>query len=355
MSSALPDAATGVRTEELVAVDGLKMYFRTRATSTRWRRDAAYVHAVDDVSFTIRRGETLGLVGESGSGKSTVGRSILRLYQPTAGSVVFEGTELNGLPAGRLRQLRRRMQMIFQDPHASLDPRMTVQQIVAQPLDIHGLGQRRERSDRVVELLRTVGLDPSTAGRYPHQFSGGQRQRIGIARALAVEPSFIVCDEPVSALDVSIQAQIVNLLRGLQSSLGLTYLFIAHDLGVVRHISDRVAVMYVGKLMELSPSDELYERPLHPYTVALLSAVPVADPKVERNRRRIILAGDIPSPARPPAGCRFHTRCWLRQRLERPAACSTEEPRLREVLPGRQVACHYAEELLAGPLYEATA
>jgi oligopeptide transport system ATP-binding protein len=345
MTQAVDKSGGAGPVDTLVDVVNLRVHFPVGAAAGPRRSGRTTIRAVDDVSLTIRRGETLGLVGESGSGKSTVGRSILRLYEPTAGAVHFDGVDLESLGDGELRRMRQRMQMIFQDPQSSLDPRMTVREIVAQPLDIHGLVTRGERRARVEELLTMVGLDPSTADRYPHQFSGGQRQRIGIARALAVEPSFIVCDEPVSALDVSIQAQIVNLLRDLQARLGLTYLFIAHDLGVVRHISDRVAVMYVGKIMEVSPSEPLYERPLHPYTVALLSAVPVADPAVERGRQRIILRGDIPSPAQPPPGCRFHTRCWLYQELDQPEECAAVAPTLREVLPGRHVACHFAEQV----------
>ena len=330
---------------DLVVVSGLKMHFASAGNSLFSPRGAGPIRAVDDVSFTVRAGETLGLVGESGSGKTTTGRAILQLYRPTAGSVRFEGTELTTASAPALRRLRRKMQMIFQDPQSSLDPRMTISQIIGQPLSIHGLAPGRKRAGRIGELLETVGLNPAFASRYPHQFSGGQRQRIGIARALAVEPSFIVCDEPVSALDVSIQAQIINLLRDLQARFALTYLFVAHDLALVRHISDRIAVMYLGKLMELGPSERVYAMPRHPYTRALLSAVPVPKPAVERKRRRILLAGDIPSPARPPAGCRFHTRCWHREALGNPARCADEEPLLREVSGGWLSACHYAEEL----------
>jgi oligopeptide transport system ATP-binding protein len=330
---------------DLLRVSDLQMHF-PRAGSL-FRAGGGVVRAVDGVSFAVRAGETVGLVGESGSGKTTTGRAILQLYRPTAGTVVFDGTELTSTDSGTLRRMRRKMQMIFQDPQSSLDPRMTIAQILSQPLDIHGLARGRKRVARIGELLETVGLDPAFASRYPHQFSGGQRQRIGIARALAVEPTFIVCDEPVSALDVSIQAQIINLLRDLQARFALTYLFVAHDLALVRHISDRIAVMYLGKLMEIGPSEQVYGMPSHPYTRALLSAVPVPKPAVERKRRRIILTGDIPSPAHPPSGCRFHTRCWHREALGNPARCAEEEPALREVTSGWFSACHYAELLPA--------
>jgi len=320
--------------EVLVDVRDLRMYFPVTA-GLIFQRKVADVKAVDGVSFFIRRSETLGLVGESGCGKSTTGRAILQLYRPTTGTVQFGGTDLVKLKGGDLRRFRRKMQMIFQDPYASLNPRMSVGSIIAEPLAIHGLAKGRARKERVQELLTTVGLNPYYANRYPHEFSGGQRQRIGIARALAVEPDFIVCDEPVSALDVSIQAQIINLLEDLQEKFGLTYLFIAHDLSVVRHISDRVAVMYLGKIAELAGRNELYENPLHPYTKALLSAVPVPDPSVEQKRERIILTGDVPSPLRPPPGCVFHTRC--------PIAideCRERIPEWREVQPDHWVACH---------------
>ncbi|HEY2596607.1 MAG TPA: oligopeptide/dipeptide ABC transporter ATP-binding protein, partial [Chloroflexota bacterium] len=275
-------------------------------------------------------------------GKSTTGRAILQLYKPTAGTVDFLGKNLTTLNGGDLRKMRREMQMIFQDPYASLNPRMTVGSIIGEPLEIHGLARGREKSERVQELLRIVGLNPYFANRYPHEFSGGQRQRIGIARALAVQPSFIVCDEPISALDVSIQAQVINLLEELQSQFNLTYLFIAHDLSVVRHISDRVAVMYVGKIVELTQRDLLYERPLHPYTKALLSAVPIPDPVIERKRQRIILTGDVPSPVNPPTGCRFHPRCPFAQDL-----CREKEPELIEVEPNHFTACHFWDDILA--------
>ncbi len=292
----------------LLEVSNLKMYFPVHK-GMLIQRHVADVKAVDGVSFTIKKGETLGLVGESGCGKSTTGRAILQLYRPTAGSVQFDKQELTTMKGETLRRQRRRMQMIFQDPYASLNPRMTVGGIIGEPLDIHGLAKGKERQERVQELLRLVGLNPYFVNRYPHEFSGGQRQRIGVARALAVSPDFIICDEPISALDVSIQAQIVNLLQDLQNELGLTYLFIAHDLSMVRHISDRIAVMYLGKIVELTDYKTLYEDPKHPYTQALLSAVPIPDPKVEEKRQRIILQGDVPSPLNPPLGCRFHTRC----------------------------------------------
>jgi oligopeptide transport system ATP-binding protein len=294
--------------DTLVKVDGLKVYFPV-TSGIIFQRKVADVRAVDGISFEIRRGETLGLVGESGCGKSTTGKAILQLIRPTEGSVIFDGTDLTKVKGGELRRFRRRMQMIFQDPYASLNPRMSVGSIISEPLTIHKLASGKEKKERVQQLLQTVGLNPYFANRFPHEFSGGQRQRIGIARALAVQPDFIVCDEPVSALDVSIQAQIINLLQDLQDQFGLTYLFIAHDLSVVRHISDRVGVMYLGHMMELTDRDSIFENPLHPYTKALLSAVPIPDPDVERKRERIILLGDVPSPLRPPPGCVFHTRC----------------------------------------------
>lgn len=292
----------------LLDVKDLKMYFPVTA-GVVFQRKVADVKAVDGISFYVKRGETLGLVGESGCGKSTTGRAILQLYRPTAGQVMFEGEDLTMIKGEKLRRMRRKMQMIFQDPYASLNPRQSVGSIIGEPLTIHGIAKGKEKQERVQELLRVVGLNPYFVNRYPHEFSGGQRQRIGIARALAVQPSFIICDEPISALDVSIRAQILNLLEDLQSEFNLTYLFIAHDLSVVRHISDRVAVMYLGRIVEIADRNALYENPLHPYTKALLSAVPIPDPVVEAKRERMILTGDVPSPVKPPPGCNFHTRC----------------------------------------------
>jgi oligopeptide transport system ATP-binding protein len=326
--------------DPLVRVEHLKMYFPVKKGI--FQRRVGWVQAVDDVSFDVRRGETLGLVGESGCGKTTVGRTVLLLHRPTSGSIRFEGRELTTAKPAELRRLRRDMQIVFQDPYASLNPRLTVGSLVAEPLEIHGIGDAAARRRRVSELLEIVGLDPAMAGRFPHEFSGGQRQRIGIARALALNPTFVVCDEPISALDVSIRAQVVNLLQDLQTRFGLTYLFIAHDLSIIRHLSDRVAVMYLGKIVELTTRDRLYERPLHPYTMALLSAVPIPDPRKERRRRRMILSGDIPSPVDPPAGCRFHTRCpFARER------CRTDEPTLETAEGGHLVACHFWSEIQA--------
>ncbi len=325
--------------EPLLEVRGLRTYFPISAGVLQ--RTVAHVRAVDGVDLTIRQGETLGLVGESGCGKTTLGRSILRLVEPTAGEVVFKGQELTRLSGSQMRRMRREMAMIFQDPFASLDPRQTVGEIIGEPLDIHGLApNRRQRQDRIQELLHVVGLNPNFANRYPHEFSGGQRQRIGIARALAVDPSFIVCDEPISALDVSIQAQIINLLERLQDQFNLTYLFIAHDLSVVKHISDRIAVMYLGKVVEVSGANELYRRPKRPYTASPLSAIPVPDPRVERDRRRIILARGVPSPVDPPSGCRFRTRCFKAQ-----PRCAGSEPPLGTVkLDGHEAACFFPVE-----------
>jgi oligopeptide transport system ATP-binding protein len=326
--------------EHLLLVRGLTVHFPL-TQGTIFRRQIGAVRAVDGVDFFVDRSGTLGLVGESGCGKSTTGRAILRLPQPTSGSVIFDGTEVTTLGPNEMRAMRRRFQMIFQDPYSSLNPRMTVGNIIGEPLDVHKLAQGRAKVERVQQLMNSVGLDPRFASRYPHEFSGGQRQRISIARALAVQPELIVADEPISALDVSIQAQIINLLEEVQEQFHLAYLFIAHDLAVVRHISDRVAVMYLGKIVELADRSELYEHPIHPYTKALLSAVPVPDPSIESRRKRIILTGDVPSPANPPPGCSFHTRCWLRERLGNPEICSTIEPGLLEHAPRHLGACHF--------------
>jgi len=324
-----------VSDEILVRVNQLKVHFPIRA-GFPFRRRAGAIKAVDGISFDIRRGETLGLVGESGCGKSSAGRAILLLTRPSAGEVRFRGADLVSRSAAELRRDRRHMQMIFQDPYASLNPHMRVGEIIARPLRVHGITKDRDEETRlVVELMAKVGLNPAFRGRYPHEFSGGQRQRIGIARALATAPDFIVCDEAISALDVSIQAQIVNLLEQLRDEFGLTYLFIAHDLSMVRYLSTRIAVMYLGKLMELTTSAALYENPLHPYTQALLSAIPIPDPPLERQRRRIILEGDLPSPANPPPGCRFSTRCPLARDI-----CRTVEPEFRQIDAGHFVACH---------------
>ncbi len=317
----------------LVEVENLHMYFPVVAGLLR--KKVADVKAVDGVSFHIKRGETLGLVGESGCGKTTTGRCILQLYKITGGKVSFEGKDLSRLKGGELRGMRRNMQLIFQDPYASLDPRMTAGDIIGEPILVHKLAKGNEYKKRVAELLQMVELEPGMAERYPHEFSGGQRQRIGIARALAVRPGFIVCDEPVSALDVSIQSQVITLLMRLREELNLTYLFIAHDLSVVRYISDRVAVMYLGKIMEITHSDELYDNPLHPYTQALLSAVPIPDPVVDRLRRRILLTGDVPSPIFAPSGCAFHPRCRNAEDI-----CKQQMPELRDIGGEHRVACH---------------
>jgi oligopeptide/dipeptide ABC transporter ATP-binding protein len=342
-----PGAAAGPPVDQDVLLDvrTLRKEYRVMRGLLR-RREVAATHAVSGVSFAIRRGETLGLVGESGCGKSTLARCVARIIEPSAGSVwlrtgaggVGDAVDILELDPAALRKARRAMQMVFQDPFASLDPRMTVSRIVAEPLDIHGVGTRRDRRDRVLELLELVGLSREHANRFPHEFSGGQRQRIGIARALALNPSLLILDEPVSSLDVSIQAQVLNLLEDLQDRLGLSYLFIAHDLSVVRHISDRVAVMYLGRIVEVADRDVLYREPLHPYTHALLASVPVPDPKLERARGRVTLIGDLPSASEPPPGCRFHTRCPLAQL---PDPCAVQDPPLVELAPGHWVACHF--------------
>jgi oligopeptide/dipeptide ABC transporter ATP-binding protein len=305
------------------------------------QRQVGAVRAVDGISFDVHKGETLGLVGESGCGKSTTGRTILQLYRPTSGDVVFDDVNLVTLKGTALRKMRRKMQMIFQDPYASLNPRMTVGEIVGEPLIVHNVATGKEVEQRVEHLLELVGLSPTFANRFPHEFSGGQRQRIGVARALALQPSFIVCDEPISALDVSIQAQVVNLLEELQEQFNLTYLFIAHDLSMVRHISDRVAVMYLGVIVELASRDEIYRHPLHPYSQALLSAVPIPDPFAEANRKRTILQGDVPTPTNPPSGCRFRTRCPIAQPV-----CAESRPEFRELKPGHFVACFFADQFV---------
>ena len=344
------DVAMEMAPQRLLQVENLVKHFPI-TKGIFFRRQVAAVQAVSDVSFHIDHGETLGIVGESGCGKSTTARCVLRLLEPTSGRVLYqaespgrssEPAEVIDIAAAnkdQLRRLRREIQIVFQDPYASLNPRMTVATIISEPLVVHGIGTRSDRVDRVKELLKVVGLNPEHTNRYPHEFSGGQRQRIGVARALALNPSFMVLDEPVSALDVSIQAQVLNLMGDLQDEFGLTYMFIAHDLSVVRHVCDRVAVMYLGKMAEVADRDTLYERPMHPYTHALISAVPIPDPKAERNRRRILLEGDIPSPINPPTGCRFNTRC---PRAEFPK-CSDDIPEMRELEPDHWVACHFPE------------
>jgi oligopeptide transport system ATP-binding protein len=327
--------ATRATPETLVSVRDLSKTFKARR-GTREARKRREVQAVAGVSFDIRRGETLALVGESGCGKTTLGRTLLNLEHPTSGVVTFDGRDVTRLKPGQLRLLRRQMQLIFQDPYASLNPRMTAAQIIGEPLVVHGIGDRDERMRRVGELLDLVGLGPRAGRRYPHEFSGGQRQRIGIARALAINPSFVVCDEPVSALDVSIQAQVLNLLTELRDQLGLTYLFISHNLGVVRHIADRVAVMYLGQIVELAPVEEFFDNPRHPYSIALISAIPAPEPEVEQSRERIILRGDLPSPADPPHACRFHTRCPFAQQV-----CSEVAPPMEQVTAGHTTACHF--------------
>lgn len=323
----------------LLRVENLMMHFPIRRGV--FQRQVGAVRAVDGVSFHVKRGETLGLVGESGCGKSTTGRTILQLYKPTAGTVEFDGMNLVTLKGEQMRQMRRKIQMIFQDPYASLNPRMTVGQLVGEPLAVHNVATGSEINERVKHLLELVKLNPAFASRYPHEFSGGQRQRIGVARALALQPSFVICDEPISALDVSIQAQVVNLLEELQEQFNLTYLFIAHDLSMVKHISDRIAVMYLGVIVELASRDELHSHPLHPYTQALLSAVPIPDPIADSKRERIILKGDVPSPVNPPSGCRFRTRCPIAE-----AVCAESRPEFREIKPGHFVACFFAERFL---------
>ncbi len=339
-----PPSSDGADARPLLEVSDLTVHFRLGGGFSL-RSTKGVVRAVDGIDLQIRRGETLGLVGESGCGKTTAGRAIVRLLDATSGSIRFNGAELVHLRGEELRRLRQHFQMIFQDPYSSLNPRMTIGAIVGEPLDIHGIGDRASRRERVAELLDIVGLSTQAANQFPHEFSGGQRQRVGVARALALNPDLVVADEPISALDVSIRAQILNLLERLQGEFNLAYMVVAHDLAAVRHISDRVAVMYLGRIVETATAAELYRSPLHPYTVALLSAVPIPDPSVQQHRRRIILRGDIPSPLNPPSGCRFHTRCWLFERLGRPEQCRSEDPPLRALATGHVVACHFGEQL----------